>query len=373
MKNKKTLSRQRQLRVDMWLVLWRYRRMLPNKDGTLTKHEEQAEPEVVYLKGMGESIMAEEKWVKFVKWWLHLVSLTTNISSADAAAATSEHSKELITSHQFVEVTSSLACAETCTFGIVGCNFRFVSVLFIPSAHLIPVSHVSSFFRPDRFLLLPSSQDASWKGMKVENGRFDSREHDCKRIRGVRMDLLREAHTFRHCALLSSRQRANHVSENRRAAQQSMHQFWSACKQPHFNDAWDHLKQSRHDWKQRVVRLLYLFLEWKRHGTPTSWKIMQSWWHLVTFLSLKSTTSAFVASRSDASNFNMSNTRWHHAIMVLIKSFRTKLRNAVSKRLATMPLPSMDLLKSTSIHEMSFSQVCIGCDLCCRRLWSVKQ
>ena len=113
---------------------------------------------------------------------------------------------------------------------------------------------------------------------KTDDSTHVSMIKEAKGIRGVRMDRWQEAHTVRHCAL-SLVLRANHVSENRRASERSMHRLrrfgcpGSAYRRSSYSGVVKGWNSVEVEGYKKLIALL------------------------VTFLSLKSNASSFVASR----------------------------------------------------------------------------
>jgi len=299
---------------------------MKNNGKSNNKNKEMVTPtQAAALKKEGYKLIGTHSAVKLCRWTKHQLR---------GRGGCYKHTFYGITSYQCMEATPSLACANKCVF-----CWRH---------HKNPVGKEWRWKTDDPYMIVDEAVKTHIHMIKETKG-----------IPGVQMDRWKEAHTVKHCALslvgepimyprideflgdLHGRKISTFLVTNGQHPQQidsirPITQLYVsvdaptpesliAIDRPLFSDAWDRLKQSLCSLKnkgQRTVARLTVVKGWNSDE-------VEGYAQLIALgkVSLVEVKGVTFCGKSDASNLNMSNTPWHHEVIQLT----TKLKEELAK------------------------------------------
>jgi len=305
--------------------------MKPKKKNAKKEVKEMVTPkQAVSLKKEGYRIIGTHSAVKLCRWTKHQLR---------GRGGCYKHTFYGITSYQCMEATPSLACANKCVF-----CWRH---------HKNPVGREWRWKVDDPHEIVD---------LAVKN--HISLIKEAKGIPGVKKDRWLEAHTVKHCALslvgepimyprideflgdLHSRKISTFLVTNGQhpdaieklrpitqlyvSVDASTPETLEAIDRPLFKDAWDRLRYSLKSLKnkgQRTVARLTVVKGWNSGEVEGYAKLIA-----LGHCSLVEVKGVTFCGKSDASNLNMSNTPWHHEVIILCRTLQkelAKLRDAM--------------------------------------------
>lgn len=296
--------------------------------------------QAIALKKEGYKLIGTHSAVKICRWTKHQLR---------GRGGCYKHTFYGITSYQCMEATPSLACANKCVF-----CWRH---------HKNPVGKEWRWKTDDPHFIVAEAVKTHVHMIKEAKG-----------IPGVRMDRWKEAHTVRHCALslvgepimypridellgdLHSRKISTFLVTNGQHPQaineiRPITQLYVSVDapteeslieidRPLFNDAWDRLKESLtylKDKGQRTVARLTVVKGWNSDELEGYAKLIAL--GEVSLVEIKGVT---FCGKSDASNLNMTNSPWHHEVVMIAQGLKKEIDKLRSKGGPNIP-PEYDL------------------------------